>query len=73
MRKWVWLLPCLIWKYFFFHQLHRELVRLEDQPRYAVRLDPEFVLIYHPQPGCSFCAGQTLGRLPGPRGAPLAG
>jgi hypothetical protein len=48
MRAWVWLLPGLVWKYFFAH-FPRQQVRLEGNTRFLLRLDDEFVLVYDPQ------------------------
>ena len=48
MRAWVWVLPALVWKYFFAH-FPREQIRLDGRTRFLVRLDDEFVLIYDPQ------------------------
>ena len=45
MRNWAWLLPCWIWKYFF-AQLPRERVLLDGRPRFLIRLDEEFALVY---------------------------
>ena len=49
MRAWVWLLPCWVWK-FFFADLPKTPLRLEGHPRQGVRLDREFILVYHPEP-----------------------
>lgn len=49
-RAWVWLVPCWVWKYFFL-QCSREAVRLNGQPRFLVRLDGEFALVYDPIDG----------------------
>ena len=48
MKNWAWLLPCWVWKYFF-AQLPRERVRLDGRPRFLIRLDEEFALVYDPQ------------------------
>ncbi len=48
MRRWAWLLPCWIWKYFF-AQFPRERVRLDGKTRFLIRLDKEFALVYDPQ------------------------
>lgn len=52
LRAWVWLIPCWVWKYFFL-QCSREAVRLNGQPRFLVRLDGEFALVYDPIDGPS--------------------
>ena len=48
MRNWAWLLPCWVWKYFF-AEFPRERVLLDGRPRFLVRLDEEFALVYDPQ------------------------
>ena len=48
MRHWTWVLPCWVWKYFF-AQLPRERVLLDGRPRFLIRLDEEFALVYDPQ------------------------
>ena len=48
MRNWAWLLPCWVWKYFF-AQFPRERVLVDGRPRFLIRLDEEFALVYDPQ------------------------
>ena len=47
MKKWAWLFPCWVWKYFF-AQLPRKRVLLAGRTRFLVRLDEEFALVYDP-------------------------
>ena len=48
MKKWAWLLPCWVWKYFF-RQFRSERVLLDGRIRFLVRLDEDFALVYDPQ------------------------
>ena len=47
MKKWVWILPCWVWKYFF-SDFPRQRVLLDGRTRFLVRLDEEFALVYDP-------------------------
>jgi hypothetical protein len=47
MRKWVWLLPCWIWKWMF-HDLAKMNYYTKDGTYDCIRIDDEFVLVRHP-------------------------